>query len=125
MKKILIFDDEKDILEIAELILKKDFEIHTRNNLEDPVKVVMQLQPDLILLDLFIPPIGGSKAVQLLKENKNTEHVKIIMFSASYDLPEISQRCGADGYLIKPFKVNQLKNFLKDQLKDEPAKNEH
>ena len=122
MKKILIFDDEVDILEIAELILKDEYEIHTKSVLDDPVAVGKALKPDLILLDLYIPPIGGSKAIQLLRENPETRDIKIILFSASNDLPEISANFGADGYLTKPFKVKQLKNFLKEQLQDETAK---
>lgn len=122
MKKILIFDDEVDILEIAELILKDEYEIHTKSVLDDPVAVGKELKPDLILLDLYIPTIGGSKAIQLLRENPETKDIKIILFSASNDLPEISANFGADGYFTKPFKVKQLKNFIRQQLQDETAK---
>jgi DNA-binding response OmpR family regulator len=117
MKKILIFDDEEDILEITELMLKKDYDVHTEASLEDPVHMVQSIEPDLILMDLYIPPIGGEKAVKLLKENENTKNVKIILFSASDDVRELTNKSGADGYFTKPFEVRQLKEFLGEQLR--------
>lgn len=118
MKKILIFDDEKDILEIAELMLKKEYDVYTKASLEDPVRMVQSIDPDLILMDLYIPPIGGETAVKLLKENENTKDVKIIFFSASNDVIELANESGADGYFTKPFELRQLKKFLGEQLQD-------
>lgn len=116
MKKILIFDDEEDILEIVSLIFKDDYEIHTESYLEDPVAIVEEVNPDLILLDLYIPAVGGEEAVKLLKQNEKTKNIKIILFSASNDIAERSKNSGADGYFMKPFKVKQLREFLKSQL---------
>lgn len=118
MKKILIFDDEKDILEITKLMLKKEYDVYTEDSLEDPVHMVQSIEPDLILMDLYIPPIGGEKAVKLLKENENTKDVKVIFFSASNDVVELTNESGADGYFTKPFEVRQLKKFLGEQLED-------
>lgn len=118
MKKILIFDDEEDILEITELMLKKNYDVHTKASLEDPVQIVESIDPDLILMDLYIPPIGGTKAVKLLKENENTKNIKIILFSASDDVRELTTESGADGYFTKPFEIRQLKKFLGEQLGD-------
>ena len=116
MKKILIFDDEEDILEIVKLIFKDDYEIHTESYLKDPVGIVENVNPDLILLDLYIPAVGGEEAVKLLKQNEKTKKIKIILFSASNDIAERSKKSGADGYFTKPFKVKQLREFLKSQL---------
>lgn len=116
MKKVLIFDDEEDILEITKIALKDDFDIHTRSSLSDPVKTVAKINPDIILMDYFIPTIGGRKAVELLKENENTKYIKVIFFSANNNIQEIANMAGADGYFSKPFKIQQLKEFLYDQL---------
>lgn len=118
MKKILIFDDEEDILEITEIMLNKEYDVHTQASLEDPVHMVQSIEPDLILMDLYIPPIGGTKAVKLLKENEKTKDVKIILFSASDNVRELTQESGADGYFTKPFEIRKLKKFLGEQLKD-------
>ena len=116
MKKILVFDDEEDILEIVKLILKDDYEIHTESYLDDPEGVAQKVSPDLILLDFYIPPVGGEEAIKLLRQNEQTQDMKIIIFSASNDIADQYRRTGADGYFTKPFKVKQLKKFLKEQL---------
>ena len=118
MKKVLIFDDEEDILEITQIALKDHFDMYTQSSLTDPIKTVEEIDPDIILMDYSIPTIGGKKAVEILKNNNSTKDIKVIFFSANHEIPEITKESGADGYFSKPFRVNQLKKFLKEQLEE-------
>lgn len=117
MEKILIIDDERDILQVAEVILEGTYEIHSLEYLEDPVNQVKEISPDLILMDLSIPKIGGEKAVRLLKSDKETRNIKTFLFSANPEVSNITKETGADGYIMKPFKIKELKRFLEEKLK--------
>lgn len=112
MKRILIIDDEADILHIAEIVLKDEYEVHAISFLEDPVKQILAVNPHLILLDVGIPKMGGKKAVRLLKENEKTQNIPVYLFSADADISEITEKSGADGYMRKPFKIKDLKHFI-------------
>lgn len=116
MKKVLIFDDEEDILEIVKFALMNDFDVYTKASLLNPVETVSEIDPDIILMDYYIPTIGGRRAVEMLKENEGTRDIKIIFFSANNDIKDIAINTGADGYFTKPFQIKQLKEFLKEQL---------
>ena len=116
MKKVLIFDDEEDILELVQIVLAKSYEVYARATLENPVEMVESIEPDIIFMDLYIPPIGGETAVKLLKENEKTKNIKVILFSASNEVIELSSQAGADGYFTKPFEIHQLKKFIKEHL---------
>lgn len=116
MKKILIIDDEEDILQIAETVLSNEYEVHSISFLQEPVKQVLEVNPDLILLDLMVPLTGGGETVRLLKENKKTQNIPVYLFSANADIDEIAQETGADGYMMKPFKIRDLKHFISDKI---------
>lgn len=117
MKRILLIDDERDILHVAEKILEKKYEVHTVSHLEDPVNLVLNIKPHLVLIDVSIPGIGGEEAVRLLKENDETQNVPVFLFSANSEIKNIATNVGADGYLTKPFKINELKRFIDKNVK--------
>ena len=106
MKKILIVDDDADILEIVSIILKnKGYEVYTHpNGLEVP-EAVINYAPDLVLLDIRLP---GKLGTQICKELKEiSDHPPIILFSAHAKKEEAMQ-CNADGFMVKPFDVGTL-----------------
>ncbi|HTN36983.1 MAG TPA: response regulator [Arachidicoccus sp.] len=108
---ILIYEDDRELLELCRIILSKPGrKIETFNRCENILEDVRQYQPDLILMDLWIPEIGGEKAISLVKEVPENDHIAVILFSANTEIAEICSNLGADDYLKKPF---DLANFRK------------
>lgn len=107
--RILIYEDDKEILLVCKLILQKNkYQVETLSKIEDVLKDVERIQPDLILMDLWIPETGGEKATSLIKTNPATSAIPVILFSANTDIREICARVNADDYLEKPFGINTL-----------------
>ncbi len=113
-KKILIVDDETDILDVVELILiSNGYVVFTHPNGLNVKEVVERCNPDLILLDVQLAGILGT---QICKELKKTTDVPIILFSAHADLKITYHECNADAFLDKPFEVRGLLNVISERL---------
>ncbi|MEO8962940.1 MAG: response regulator [Ginsengibacter sp.] len=111
MKKvILIYDDDEEILQLCASILSEhNFVVKTLSNCENILSDIQVIKPDIILMDLWIPLIGGEKAIEIVKHNEHTKQTPVLIFSANADIKEISKKVNADGYLEKPFVI---KNFI-------------
>jgi CheY-like chemotaxis protein len=110
MKKcILVFDDEQEILEVCRIILERqNYLVETRLVCQDIIEDISEAKPDIILMDLWIPNMGGEKAVELIKSDALTRHIPVILFSANAEIEKISERTNADGFLKKPFEIPSL-----------------
>ena len=107
---ILIYDDDEEILLLCKIILKKyNYTVQTLSQCDDVLADVMRLKPDFILMDLWIPELGGEEAVKILKENADTKHIPVFLFSANSDIEDICHKIHADGFIAKPF---DLKAFI-------------
>ncbi len=112
-RTILILDDDRDILEVTKLILEmKGYEVSTRESVENVIELVKETHPDIILVDLMIPEIGGKKMIRNLKENKETVGIPALVFSANAEIESIAKSIGADGYLKKPFDIDKLEKTI-------------
>lgn len=110
MKKcILIFDDDEQILCVCKIILEQqNYKVETRLSCENIIEDIYSTKPDLILLDLRIPEIGGENALSLVKNNRAYLNIPVILFSANTKVEEISERAHADGFIKKPFDIGSL-----------------
>lgn len=110
MKKcILIFDDDPGILMVCKIILEqRNYKVETRSFCDNIIADIHQAKPDIILMDLWIPIIGGEEAIRIMKNNKATAHIPVILFSANAEINAIVQRSNANGFLQKPFDINTL-----------------
>lgn len=112
-KCILIYDDELEILNICKLVLKRyNYHVEVRASCSDIVSDVDLTSPDIILMDLWIPEIGGTKAVTILKNNPRTQHIPVILFSADSSIKAICNQINAQGYLEKPFDIRMLVDVI-------------
>ncbi len=112
-KNILICDDDPDIVELITLLFEKEgHEVRVVNNCESVWETFTDKYPDLILMDLWVPEMGGEAATSKLKTDEETKDIKVILLSASTDIAEAAERSGADGYLSKPFNIRELKNLV-------------
>lgn len=110
IKKILFIDDDTSLLEIIPLILE-DFEIYTHHSAVDLEMRIRELVPDLVILDVNLRGIDGSKACRELKSNASLKHIPIILMTAGLFLPK-DRDCGAETLLEKPFDIRYLTEII-------------
>ncbi|HEY8689267.1 MAG TPA: response regulator [Chitinophagaceae bacterium] len=114
---ILFFDDDPEILLVCKIILEQDnYRVETRTRCDNIIEDIKEVKPGLILMDVWIPEIGGEQAIHLMKDNKETQHLPVILFSANAEIEEICQRSNANGFLKKPFDVIALKKIIEENI---------
>ena len=119
MKRILIVDDNVDILELVEIILDKHgYEILKSPKGEDTIKNVETFSPQVILLDVYLGSVNGTDICTELKANPLTQHIPIIMFSAHSNKKLIFEKCKADDFIAKPFAIYNLVDKIETQIKN-------
>lgn len=117
-KRIIIYDDNIEILTMCQMFFKKfHYQVKTMARCENVINDVKSFKPDLILMDLWIPEIGGEKAVELLKKNSMTSYIPVLLFSANSDIVEICKRINADGCISKPFNLKEFKNTIDNHIR--------
>lgn len=117
-KKILIFDDDEDIQSICIFILKEEgWEVKTYPDCNDILNRIRAYEPDVILMDNWIPNEGGVIATQQVKADPILKRIPLIYFSANNDIEQLAAAAGADNYLPKPFDLEVLKQTAADSLK--------
>ncbi len=118
IKKILVVDDENDLLLVTLLRLKHvGYEAFGAADGQDALDQARQKMPDLILLDAFLPVMNGDEVAKILKKDETTKNIPIILISADAKfLKEKTGICGADAYLIKPFKSGELVDMIKQYI---------
>lgn len=123
-KKILILDDDADILSICTYILEEQgWDIHTSSNCNDILNMVRKIRPDVILMDNWIPDTGGIVATQLLKSDPDLKNIPVIYFSANHDIKNLSSEAGADTYLAKPFDINDFEMVIASVINESGSRN--
>jgi two-component system cell cycle response regulator DivK len=120
-KRVLILDDDLDILQICTIVLKKKgFDVLTLNNSNHVLEQVKAYQPDVILMDNWIPGPGGIEATRTLKMGVDTQDIPVIFFSANSNVTQLAQEAKADYFLQKPFDISELEGIV--QLAIRPGK---
>lgn len=116
-KKILIFEDDISILEIVTIILEDaGYSVSISQTSHDIIEKVAELRPDLILMDNWIPDIGGRAATQLLKNHPYFQHIPVIYVTANSDIAALAALAGADDFLAKPFDLEDLEMIVAKYL---------
>ena len=128
-EKILIVDDEEDILELMTFnLVREGYRVLTADNGEKALKIAKSEIPDMIILDLMLPGIDGLEVARSLKSRDNTKIIPIIMLSAKGDESDIVSglELGADDYVTKPFSpkilIARIRAVLRrksDEISDE------
>jgi DNA-binding response OmpR family regulator len=110
-KKVLIADDEPNIVTALEFLLQKSgYEVLIAQNGEEALRQVEAFAPDLVLLDVMMPKVSGYEVCQRMRERGDWRHIKIVMLSAKGREAEVSKglSVGADLYVTKPFSNTEL-----------------
>jgi len=116
-KKVLILDDDIDILQICSIVLKKKgFDVSTLNSSNQIVEHVRTHQPDVILMDNWIPGPGGIEATKELKNTPDLQSIPVIFFSANSNVTQLAKEAHADYFLQKPFDITELEAIVQMAL---------
>lgn len=110
-EKILVVDDEEDILELVRYNLAKEgFRVQCVDSGEQGMKLATEDPPDAILLDLMLPGLGGLDVCRQLKNNPITRHIPVLMLTAKGEEADIvtGLELGAEDYIVKPFSLRVL-----------------
>jgi two-component system alkaline phosphatase synthesis response regulator PhoP len=109
-KKILVVDDEKDIVELLKYNLQKEgYKVLTASNGKEALDRALQ-HPDLILLDIMMPVMDGFQTLKALKQDKTTESIPVLFLTAKgAETDEIvGLEIGADDYIVKPISIGKI-----------------
>lgn len=122
--KLLLVDDDQDILEFLKYNLEKEgYEVTIANSGEKAIKLAAQVVPDLILLDVMMPEMDGMETCTKIRDNKDLSDTVIAFLTArGEDYSQIAGfNAGADDYITKPIKPKVLISRLKALLRRSPA----
>jgi len=114
-KRILLVDDEEDILDFLELILEEQgYSVVKANSGHEALAAAQMNHPELILLDIMMPEMDGWEVLKLLKADEEVSHIPVAMLTARTEMKDKIQGLqeGAIDYICKPFATKELLDKL-------------
>ncbi|KKS98142.1 MAG: response regulator [Candidatus Gottesmanbacteria bacterium GW2011_GWA2_43_14] len=112
-KHILIVDDDSAILDVIQIILNDaGYATHIISDGDQVRNFLNRQRVDLILLDIWMSGMDGSEITKMLKDDNGTKSIPVIMISANNQGMNIAKSSGADGFIAKPFEIDQLLNVV-------------
>jgi DNA-binding response OmpR family regulator len=121
LKKILIVDDEPNILVPLQFLMEKSgYQVLIAQSGEEALESVSKNRPDLVLLDIMLPGIDGYEVCEILRLNPECKHTKIIFLTAKGREVDIAKGMvlGADEYITKPFSNNRIVDSVRRLLEE-------
>lgn len=117
MDKILVIDDDIEILKVVKLILAMDgFAVEIENRWENTFSKIESFKPDLILLDITLGGEDGRNISRQIKSKESLRHIHIVLFSAKLGVHKHFGECLADDFIAKPVDAQDLLNKIYSQL---------
>jgi DNA-binding response OmpR family regulator len=117
-KRILVIDDDEDILEIFNLVFQENGYEIVLSNTGEAAEHIKLIQPDMVLLDVRI--VGSAKdgpeICREIKSQLETRYLPVMLVSGEADLAVIAEECGADAFIAKPFDIFELLSHVKEYL---------
>ena len=116
-KTVLICDDDRAIVHLCNLILSKNnYNVEVCYECESVLAKMATVMPDIILLDLWLPAMGGKQLFSLIRTEPDYRNIPIILFSANNDIEKIAEQVKADGFLKKPFDIKKMTAIIEEHL---------
>ncbi|OOQ60425.1 response regulator [Mucilaginibacter pedocola] len=118
MKRILVIDDDQDILEIFNIIFQDAGYNVVVSNHSETAEHIYEIGPDLVILDIRIAGSdknGGQICTEIKEKFKNVQ-LPVVLVSGEADISSIASQCGADGFIRKPFDIGALLHRITDIL---------
>ena len=116
MKKILVVDDERDVLDVLKSTLERqgEFKVAVAQDGEEALKILEDETPDLIILDLVMPKISGDQLLRLIRKNFKTQDTPVIVSTVKREISSLVDlmNLGATDYLMKPYDIQELNRTI-------------
>jgi DNA-binding response OmpR family regulator len=120
MKKIMVVDDDKDLLANMKAFLRKEgYEVAVTTSCDEGSEILHSFQPDLIFLDINVGDDDGREMCKKIKAQAEYEHVPVILISANHEALKLYKDCGANSFINKPFPLSSVGNTVRDYLSSE------
>lgn len=119
MKKILIVDDEPNIVMALEYTFKKsNYEVFIARDGQEALDILKTNFPDVIILDIMMPMVDGFATLEQIRSDANLQHTKVMFLSAKNKISDIEKglALGADAYMTKPFSIKKVVEKVEDLL---------
>jgi two-component system, OmpR family, alkaline phosphatase synthesis response regulator PhoP len=119
MKKILIVDDEPNIVMTLEYTFKKsNYEVFIARDGQEALDILKTNFPDIIILDIMMPMVDGFATLEQIRKDTNLTHTKVIFLSAKNKESDIEKglALGSDAYLTKPFSIKKVVEKVEELL---------
>lgn len=128
-RKILIVDDEEDIVNLTEKFLQlENYETLTCSSGSEALEIVEEKHEDiaLVLLDIMMPGLSGFEVLRNIKSNEKFNHILVVLFTVKNFFKDIKKgkELGADGYIVKAISGNEIVNYIENLLKKKKKKKE-
>ena len=118
-KRILIFDDDTTLLELISIIFEDGgYEVDISQTSHNILEKVSEFHPDIILMDNWIPNIGGIEATRLLKSREEFKDIPVIYVTANNYIEALAESAQANDYVAKPFNLEDLEQKVAKYLND-------
>lgn len=117
MNKILVVDDDADILSLVQTILSmNNFDVEAISRWEDINNKMEEFKPNLVLLDVMLGGADGRDICKNLHLNKKTKNIPVVLFSANPEMGKYIEECMAQDFVAKPFEISNLLKTIKTHL---------
>ncbi len=108
-KKIIVCDDDQGILDVLQMLLETEgFTVFTEINSTNLIKQIQSNNPDLVLLDLWMPLLSGDQVLKSIRSTEGIKDLPVIVLSASVDGNDIASDAGANDFVAKPFDLDDI-----------------
>jgi len=119
MKKILIVDDEPNIVMTLEYTFKKsNYEVFIARDGQEALDILKNNFPDVIILDIMMPMVDGFATLEQIRKDENLKHTKVLFLSAKNKESDVEKglALGADAYMTKPFSIKKVVEKVEELL---------
>ncbi len=124
--KILVVDDEESMCNFMEIMLRKEgYSVSTAQSAKAAVGMIEQENPDLVISDIMMPDMSGIDLLVETKKRHESMHFVVMTAFASVDSAVDALKRGADDYITKPFKVDEIKHVIKNLLENDELRSEN
>ncbi|PQA97766.1 hypothetical protein B0A69_00025 [Chryseobacterium shigense] len=114
-KKVVLIQDNEDILEIMDQVLEDEGFDVTSSLTTEPIEKIDEIEPDIVIVDDHIRgDKKGSKVIEELKGDPQTEDVSAVLTSTSFNVAHEAKECKADDYIEKPFDIDHMIDVVKN-----------
>jgi DNA-binding response OmpR family regulator len=114
MNKILVVDDDLDILSLVQVMLSmNNFKVEAISRWEDISNRMEDFKPDLVLLDVSLAGADGRDICKNMRTTKETADIPVILFSANAEMGNYIKECRAQAFIPKPFELSNLINTIR------------